>query len=76
MIKPINYTDGGRVYNQADIIEVKDYYVVDLSKTEMVENKEKIIYTDRVWFPLDTQVFTLTPEEIHQIQFPDEELEQ
>lgn len=70
MEKIINYSDGGRDYNKAIILEVKEYYVVDIQKTETVDNEEKILYSDRVWFPLDTQVFTLTPEEIELIQNP------
>lgn len=73
MEKIINYSDGSRDYNKANILEVKEYFVVDISKTEMVENEEQTIYTDRVWFPLNTEVFTLTPEEIELIQNPPEE---
>jgi len=73
MEKIINYSDGGRTYNLAKILEVKEYIVCDLLKTEVVDNETKVIYEDRVWLPLDTTVFSLTPEEIHQIQFPDEE---
>jgi len=66
------FSDGGRTYNLAKILEVKEYIVCDLLKTEVVDNEVEVVYEDRVWLPLDTTVFSLTPEEIELIQNPPE----
>lgn len=70
--KQIDYIDGDRHYSEAEILEVKEYIVADNRERDEEGN---ILYKERVWFPLDTDVFELTEEEINEIQNPVAEVE-
>ena len=67
VIKVIDYVDGDRHYSEADIIEVKDYIVADISEKDEDGN---VLYGERVWFVLDNTPFELTKQEIEEIQNP------
>lgn len=61
VIKVIDYVDGDRHYSEADIIEVKDYIVADISEKDEDGN---VLYGERVWFTFDNMPFKLTEMDI------------
>uniref|UniRef100_A0A6M3XZ80 Uncharacterized protein n=1 Tax=viral metagenome TaxID=1070528 RepID=A0A6M3XZ80_9ZZZZ len=61
VIKVIDYVDGDRHYSEADIIEVKDYIVADISEKDEDGN---VLYGERVWFTFDKIPFKLTEVDI------------
>ena len=61
LIKQIDYIDGDRHYSIAEIIEIKDYIVVDIK--EMSKDGD-VLYQERVWFSYDNTPFKLTENDI------------
>ena len=61
VIKQINYIDGGRQYNQLELLEFKDYIVARISFVEGDIEK----YAETVWLPLDTDVFEITEDDLN-----------
>ena len=61
LIKQIDYIDGDKHYSIAEIIEIKDYIVVDIKEM----NKDgDVLYQERVWFSYDNMPFKLTENDI------------
>jgi len=63
VIKQINYIDGGRQYNQLELLEVKDYIVARIAFVE--DDVEK--YAETVWLPLDTDVVEITENDLNML---------
>jgi len=63
VIKQIDYFDGGRQYNQLELLEVKDYVVARISFVE--DDVEK--YAETVWLPLDTDVVEITENDLNML---------
>ena len=63
VIKQINYIDGGRQYNQLELLEFKDCIVARISFVE--DDVEK--YAETVWLPLDTDVVEITEDDLNML---------
>ena len=71
LIKTIDYTDGGKVYNQIEVLEANSYGVAKISFIE--EDIEQ--YSDTVWFDLEENKYDLTESELLYIRMPIGEVE-
>jgi len=78
VIKQIDYIDGGRQYNQLELLEFKDYIVARIAFVEddiegdVEGDIEK--YAETVWLPLDTDVVEITENDLNMLysEEPDE----
>ena len=66
LIKVINYTDGGKLYNQVEILEMKAYGVAKISFIE-AETEQ---YSETVWFDIAENKFGLTESELLYVRMP------
>ena len=60
LVKVINYTDGGKFYNQIKVLEVNRYGFAKISFVE--EDIEQ--YSDTIWFDLEENKYNLSESEL------------